>query len=299
MKRQVLEHRATLGDILNHAFSKEDYLDLFRTSLDREIYDSLFFLTTLSHFYSSTSIEDLEKSLNIKYEDITHWEDRIKKKLFLLIFQEKAIADLQRKFNCFCRYETDPLGIGTTFRGTYGFRKLESLSIKPRMDIFDDDDNFYYNENYGHEIKGLKYLHYLESLTIKHIKFERLSEVEGLQNLQNLKKLELSKNEVESLEGIQSLLFLEELIVNYQKLSTIDQLSGLKHLKSLDLSYNQIKNIKILQNLENLEFLQLSYNKIDDYTALINLPRLKTVNLYGNNIPQNKLNEFYDYLKKK
>ncbi|MFX0000663.1 MAG: leucine-rich repeat domain-containing protein [Candidatus Hodarchaeota archaeon] len=262
VKRCILDFKRTYWDIIRFTFTKEDYLDLLHQAINRELYDtvhSLMHVSPIAAISNPLSKDDLETALNLKYEDIIQYDEGIKKRVLLVLFQKIALKQLKQNFKCKIGYE------GQVFTH---FRRIKYITIE-RVDKR--------RKCYCHEIEGLNYLYYLEWLKIIDFKCKQILEIKGIQELPYLNELELYNNGIESLEGIQALKNLERLTLEAQNLHNIEQLAELKNLKKLNLHYNQIENIEALQNLINLEFLDITSNPINNIAPVENLPLLKRV----------------------
>ncbi|XP_069888543.1 leucine-rich repeat-containing protein 9 [Dipodomys merriami] len=131
----------------------------------------------------------------------------------------------------------------------------------------------------------------MQTLEVLHLGYNGICNLIQLQlnRLVNLRFLFLQGNEICQLEGLDSLVLLQELVVDHNRIRTFNETAFAKPsaLLALHLEENRIRELSKLQSLEKLEKLFLAYNKIQDIAELEKLDvisSLRELTVYGNPI---------------
>jgi hypothetical protein len=134
------------------------------------------------------------------------------------------------------------------------------------------------NKLSGHELKSLNLVN-LEEFYCSGVGLET---VEFLCGSFSLKRVNLDKNNLESLSPLTEIESIEYLSAKKNKIAELYFLEDFINLKELDLSDNIISSTYPLIDLVNLEKLSLSRNRIDSIVLLSKLIHLKEVYMDGN-----------------
>ncbi|KAM4853660.1 leucine-rich repeat-containing protein 9 isoform 3-T5 [Thomomys bottae] len=131
----------------------------------------------------------------------------------------------------------------------------------------------------------------MQTLEVLHLGYNGICNLIQLQlnRLINLRFLFLQGNEICQLEGLESLVLLQELVVDHNRIRTLNETAFAKpsSLLALHLEENRIRELSKLQSLVKLEKLFLGYNKIQDIAELEKLDvisSLRELTVYGNPI---------------
>ena len=187
------------------------------------------------------------------------------------------------------------------------FPQLESVGLEWRghsTSIFHAKElrHVFLNNYTGKSLSPFAQLEKLEYLCLKS---PRIIEIGNLSKLQKLKELALvNATRLVSLEGLQVLKTLEHLEVNHcRRITSIEEIGFLTELRHLEIWDNrEIDSLHPLLSLKKLEELYFyeSTNILDgDVACLKQLPRLRDTS-FGNRRHYNcKIEELYEYLKKR
>ncbi len=113
-----------------------------------------------------------------------------------------------------------------------------------------------------------------------------ISNIDGLDNLINLTFLNLDSNNITKIEGLTYNKNLNTLYLSHNNITEITNLSSLTNLFLLALNNNMIKTIKGLETLDSLRVLRLNDNKLTEIRGFTTLNQLSTLNLANNNIKE-------------
>ncbi|XVF34465.1 hypothetical protein REPUB_Repub18cG0061000 [Reevesia pubescens] len=174
-----------------------------------------------------------------------------------------------------------------SFQSFQGSRRPLMMNIE----VLDLSYNLFQNSTFA----SISDLSNLKSLKISSNRLQGSIDIKELNNLAKLQKLDLSRNQIESLQSFQDserqlkLINLEELDLSFNLFNNtiLTLLSGLWNLKTLNLGGNQLKgsiNIKELEALNDLEELDFSENQLHELVApkeIGSLRKLRVATLDG------------------
>jgi hypothetical protein len=137
-------------------------------------------------------------------------------------------------------------------------------------------------KNKKFKVKILKNGNHLLDLTKK--KITNISLLENLNTLIDLEELILDNNRISKIQSLDTLINLKKLSLKNNNISKIEGLNKLSKLEVLNLENNKISELEGLNNLINLKELNLWDNQIKELKGLENLTNLREFLLYGNQL---------------